>query len=171
MSTPIAFFLNLCFEKKVSLLMLYSNRKLFYYLETFRFPFNSLHALLVFFRQYPHVDQTKWGKSPQMCWHLKNLSLQQILKMMSKMEENDGYWCFTRILNFGSKTFRVAAFTLSTDLLFGRQQHFQFSTNAFTESDLEKTVDLVFIVPQNFGTKFEIQKKVLTFCWIALVAS
>ena len=31
------------------------------------------------------------GKSPQRCWHLKNLSLQQILKLMSKIEENDGY--------------------------------------------------------------------------------
>ena len=138
-----------------------------------RFVFHSTVSMRCwsFFGNILMLIKLKWGKSPQMCWHLKNLSLQQILKMMSKMEENDGYWRFTRILNFGSKTFRVAAFTLSTDLLFGRQQHFQFSTNAFTESDLEKIVDLVFIVPQNFGTKFKIQKKVLTFCWIALVAS
>ena len=87
-----------------------------------------------------------------------------------KNKENDGYCCFTRILNFVSKTFRMAAFTFSSDLLFGYHQHLEFS-NAFTESGREKTADLVFIVPQNFGTKFKIQKTVLTFCWIALVAS
>ena len=95
--------------------------------------------------------------------------LQQFLKLMSKIRKNDGYWWFTRILNFVSKTFRMAAFTFSSDLLFGYHQHLQFSTNAFTESGREKTVNLVFIVPQNFGTKIKIQKKVLTFCWIARV--
>ena len=54
--------------------------------------------------------------------------------------------------------------TSRSDLLLSDIQHFEFWTNAFTESDLEKTVDLVFIVLQNFGTKFKIQKKVLTFC-------
>ena len=97
--------------------------------------------------------------------------LQQFLKLMSKIRKNDGYWCFTRILTFVSKIFRMAAFTFSSDLLFGYHQHLQFSTNAFIESGREKTVNLVFIVPQNFGTKIKIQKKVLTFCWIALVAA
>ena len=118
----------------------------------------------------------KWGiffvihsKSPQMCWHLKNLSLQQNLKMMSKIKENDGYWCFTRILNFGSKTFRMLEFTLSTYLLFAHCQHLEFWTNAFSESDPKKMLHVFFMLPQNFGTKFKIHKKVLNICWIARV--
>ena len=112
-----------------------------------------------------------WEKSPQRCWHLKNLTLQQILKLMSKIKENDGYWCFTKMLNFCSKSFRMLEFTLSTDLLFGHFQNSAFSTNAFSESDLEKMLHQIFMLPQNFGTKFKIQKKVLNICWIAHVFS
>ena len=102
---------------------------------------------------------------------LPNVFFATIRQIDVKNKENDGYCCCTRILNFVLITFRMAAFTFSSDLLFGYYQHLQFSTNAFTESGREKTVNLVFIVPQNFGTKIKIQKKVLTFCWIALVAA
>ena len=54
--------------------------------------------------------------------------------------------------------------TLSTDLLFGHYQHFGFSTNAFSEYDLEKMLHAFFMLPQNFGTKFKIHKKVLNIC-------
>ena len=110
------------------------------------------------------------GKGPQRCWHLKNLTLQQIFKLMSKIKENDACWWFTRMLNFSSKTLKMLTFTLSTDLLFAYCQHFGFSTNAFSESDLKKMLHAFFMLPQNFGTKFKIHKKVLNICWIARVA-
>ena len=68
------------------------------------------------------------------------------------------------MLNFASKTFKMLEFTPGIDLLLSDSQHFEFCTNACTESYLEKIVDLAFIVPPNFGAKFKIQKKVLTFC-------
>ena len=68
-----------------------------------------------------------WGKSPQRCWHIKNLNLQQILKLMSKIKKNDGHWCFTRMLNFCSKTFRMLEFTFGIDLLLSHSHHLWFS--------------------------------------------
>ena len=67
-----------------------------------------------------------WEKSPQKYWHLHKPSLQHFLKMMSKIRENDGYWCFAKMLNFGSKTFKMLEFTLRIDLLFSDSQHFVF---------------------------------------------
>ena len=117
-------------------------------------------------------EQTLASFSSCIAWSsLPNIFFATIRQIDVKIKENDGYCCFTRILNFVSKIFRMAAFTFSSDLLFGYHQQLQFSTNAFSESGREKTVDLVFIVLQNFGTKIKIQKKVLTFCWIALVAA
>ena len=81
-----------------------------------------------------------------------------------KIKENDGYCCFTRILNFVSKIFRMAAFTFSSDLLFGYHQQLQFSTNAFSECDVEKMLHAFIMQPQNFGPKFKIYKKVLNIC-------
>ena len=121
-------------------------------------------------KKFQSVDHyCTWGKSPQRCWHLKTLNLQQLLELMSKIKENDGCWCFTRMLNFCSKTFRMLELTLWTDLLFGHCQHFGFSTNVFSESDLEKMLHHFIMLPQNFGTKFKIYKKVLNICWIARV--
>ena len=65
---------------------------------------------------------------------------------------------------FFSKRLKMLDFTSRSDLLSSDSQHFDFSTNAFSESDLEKMLDLVFIVHQNFGTKFKILRDVLTFC-------
>ena len=110
-----------------------------------------------------------WGKSPQRCWHLKNLNFQQFLKLMSEIGKNDGRWCFTRILNLCSKTFKMLEFNLWIDLLLSHGQNSWFPKNAFSESDLEKMLHAVFMRPQNFGTKIKIHKKVLNFCWIARV--
>ena len=85
--------------------------------------------------------------------------------------KNDGYCGVTKTVRFFSKRIKMLDFTSWSDLLSSDSQHFEFWTNAFSESDLEKMLDLVFIVHQNFGTKFKIRKKVLTFCWIALVAA
>ena len=78
--------------------------------------------------------------------------------------KNDGYCRVTKLVRFLSKRFKMLDFTSRSDLLLSDSQHFEFCTNACTESYLEKTVDLAFIVPPNFGAKFKIQKKVLTFC-------
>ena len=97
--------------------------------------------------------------------------LQQFLKLMSKMGKYDGSSCIAKLLNFGSQSFKMLEFTPWNDLLLSHGQHFWFPKNAFSESDFEKMLDAVFMRPQNFGTKFKIQKKLLTICWIALVAA
>ena len=95
--------------------------------------------------------------------------LQHFLKLMLKIGKYDGSLCIAWMLNFVSKTFRMVDLTRWIDLLFSHSQHFWFPKNAFSESDLEKMLDAVFMRPQNFGTKFKIKKKLLTICWIALV--
>jgi len=54
------------------------------------------------------------------------------------MWKNDGYWCCAKMLNFGSKTFKMLEFTPGIDLLLSDSQHFWFSKNALSESDLKK---------------------------------
>ena len=44
--------------------------------------------------------------------------------------ENDGYCCFAKMLNFGSKTFKMLEFTFGIDLLLSHSQHFCFWQNA-----------------------------------------
>ena len=41
--------------------------------------------------------------------------------------ENDGYCCFAKMLNFGSKTFKMLEFTFGIDLLLSHIRHFWFS--------------------------------------------
>ena len=41
--------------------------------------------------------------------------------------ENDGYCCFAKMLNFGSKTFKMLEFTFGIDLLLSQTHHFWFS--------------------------------------------
>ena len=88
--------------------------------------------------------------------------LQQFLKLMSKMKNYDGSSCIAKMLNFGSQTLKMLEFTSWNDLLLSHSQHFWFPKNAFWESDFEKMLDAVFMRPQNFGTKFKIQKN----CWL-----
>ena len=83
--------------------------------------------------------------------------------------KNDGYCRVMKSVRFFWKRIKMLGFTSRSDLLLSDSQHVEFWTNAFSESDLEKMLDLVFIVHQNFGTKFKIRRNVLTFCWIALV--
>ena len=47
--------------------------------------------------------------------------------------------------------------------------NFGFSMNVFSESDLEKMLHVLFMLPQKFGTKFKNHKKVLNICSIAHV--
>ena len=65
-------------------------------------------------------------KSPQKYWHIHKPSLQHFFKMMSKMWENDGYWCFTKMLSFVRKRLKMLEFTQRIDLLFSDNLHFAF---------------------------------------------
>ena len=48
--------------------------------------------------------------------------------------------------------------------IFDDSQQFAFSKHAFSEFDLKKRMHVLFMLPKNVGTKFKIQKKVLTAC-------
>ena len=78
---------------------------------------------------------------------------QHHLKMISKFTENDVKWCLAKMLNLGSYTWihSLIKFTLEN--------------NSISECDLEDAKDLVFLLPQNFGIKLKIMKKVLTRRW------
>ena len=75
------------------------------------------------------------------------------------------------IAEFWFKTFQNAWIHFWNRFTFKSQSAFLLLAKCLSESDpKKKTVDQLFMPPQNFGTKFKIHKKVLTFCWIALVA-
>ena len=78
--------------------------------------------------------------------------------------ENDGYCCFAKMLNFGSKTFKMLEFTFGIDLLLSHIRHFWFSKMHCQNLTRKKMLDELFMLPQNFGTKFKIYKKVLNIC-------
>ena len=79
--------------------------------------------------------------------------------------ENDGYCCFAKMLNFGSKTFKMFEFTFGIDLLLSHIRHFWFSRmHCQNLTRKKKMLDELFMLPQNFGTKFKIYKKVLNIC-------
>ena len=79
----------------------------------------------------------------------------QVATFLCNDVENDGYCCFTKMLNFGSKTFKMLEFTLGIDLLFSDVRHFWFSKMDYQNLTM---------LPQSFGTKCKIQKKVLNIC-------
>ena len=78
--------------------------------------------------------------------------------------ENDGYCCFAKMLNFGSKTFKMLEFTFGIDLLLSHIRHFWFSKMHCQNLTRKKMLDEIIMLPQNFGTKFKIYKKVLNIC-------
>ena len=65
-------------------------------------------------------------RSPHNMWHFNKPCLQHFLRMMSKMWENDGYWCFVKMLSFVSKRFKMLEFTHRMDILFTGSQNFVF---------------------------------------------
>ena len=50
----------------------------------------------------------------------------QVATFLCNDVENDGYCCFTKMLNFGSKTFKMLEFTFGIDLLLSHIRHFWF---------------------------------------------
>ena len=80
-------------------------------------------------------------KSERRNWHLfrhsicntfTNVFLQHFLKMMSNFVENDGCACFTKILCFASKSFKIVESTPRIDVLFSDNHHFVFWKTAFS---------------------------------------
>ena len=118
-------------------------------------------------KTFQSVDK-KWGKKVHRIFAYHK---PEVATFLWNDVKNDGYCRVTKSVRFFSKRLKMFDFTSRSDLLLSDSQHFEFWTNSFQESDLEKLLDLVFIVHQNFGTKFKIRRDVLTFCWIALVAS
>ena len=51
----------------------------------------------------------------------------QVATFLCNDVENDGYCCFAKMLNFGSKTFKMLEFTFGIDLLLSHIRHFWFS--------------------------------------------
>ena len=75
------------------------------------------------------------------------VTLQQIINMMCKIREYDACWTCVKILNFGSKTFKMLEFTPRIDLLLRDIQHFLFRKNALFRFWFDE-----FTWPQHYGT-------------------
>ena len=109
-------------------------------------------------------------KSERRNWHLfrhticntfTNVFLQHFLKMMSNFVENVGYAtaCFTKILGFASKSFKMVKLFSRIDLLFSDNQHFAFWKTAFSELDFKGfTVCVVYRTPK-FRRKIQDSEK------------
>ena len=87
------------------------------------------------------------GKKSTKNWDLSELTLQQILNMMSKIREYDGCWRCVKMPTFGSKTFKMLEFILWIDLLLSHIQHFVFRKNALFRLRSDEVV-----WPQHHGT-------------------
>ena len=70
------------------------------------------------------------GKKFTKNWNVDEFTLQQTLRMMSKIREYDGCLGFVKMLNFGSKAFKMLEFVPRIDLLVSDIQHFVFRKNA-----------------------------------------
>ena len=88
-----------------------------------------------------------WDKSPQKNWDLSELTLQQILNMMSKIREYDGCWRCVKMPNSGSKTFKILEFIPWIDLLVSDIQHFVFRKDALFRFGFDE-----FTWAQHYGT-------------------
>ena len=73
--------------------------------------------------------------------------MQQIFNMMSKIRENDGCLCFVKMLDFGSKTFKMLEFIPWIDLLVSGIQYFVFRKNALFRFGFDE-----FTWAQHYGT-------------------
>ena len=67
------------------------------------------------------------------------------------------------MLNFGSKTFKMLEFTPGIGLLLSDSQHFWFSKNALSESDLKKNSGRGVYRTPKFGHKIQDSQKSVDF--------
>ena len=87
------------------------------------------------------------------------------------------YWCgkwwillLRKNVEFWFKDVQNAWIHFWNRFTFKSHSSFLVFENALSESDLKKKMlDEFIMLPQNFGTKFKIYKKVLNICWIARV--
>ena len=95
-------------------------------------------------------------KKEERNWHLfrhttrgcfLKVTIQQNLNMMCKIRENDGCLCRVKMLNFGSKTFKILEFIPWIDLLVSDIQHFMFRKDALFNFRFDE-----FTWPQHYGT-------------------
>ena len=98
----------------------------------------KLETRLSLKRRYCQTNQQR--KSERRKWHpfrhaicntFTKVFLQHFLKMMSNFVENDGCACFTKILCFASKSFKIVESTPRIDVLFSDNHHFVFWKTAF----------------------------------------
>ena len=75
--------------------------------------------------------------------------------------ENDGYCCFAKMLNFGSKTFKMLEFTFGIDLLLSHIRHFWFSKMYCQNLTRKKNAGSIFSATPKFWHKIQdLQKSV-----------
>ena len=75
--------------------------------------------------------------------------------------ENDGYCCFAKMLNFGSKTFKMLEFTFGIDLLLSHIRHFWFSKMHCQNLTRKKNAGWDFYATPKFWHKIQdLQKSV-----------
>ena len=87
------------------------------------------------------------------CNTFTKVFLQHFLKMMSNFVENDGYACFTKMLGFASKSFKMVELTSWIDLLFSETRHFVFWKTAFSELGLRAFSACFFYATPKFRCK------------------
>ena len=88
----------------------------------------------------------------------------QVATFLANDVENDGYCCFAKMVNIGSKTFKMLEFAFAIDLHLSHSFIFGFRKGIVRICPEKKNAGRNFYATQNFGTKFKIHKNVLTFC-------
>ena len=78
--------------------------------------------------------------------------------------ENDGYCCFAKMLNFGSKTFKMLEFTFGIDLLLSYIRHFWFSKIHCQNLTRKKCWMSLLCYPKILAQNSRFTKK----CWISV---
>ena len=90
--------------------------------------------------------------------------LQQSLKLMSKIGKYDGSSCIAKMLNFGSKTFRMLGFTFGIDLLLSHSHHLWFSKTHCQNLTRKKWWMNYLCYPKILAQNSRFTKK----CWISV---
>ena len=85
----------------------------------------------------------------------------QVATFLCNDVENDGSCCFAKMLNFGSKTFKMLEFTFGIDLLLSHIRHFWFSKMHCQNLTRKKNAGWVFYATPKFWHKIQdLQKSV-----------
>ena len=77
--------------------------------------------------------------------------------------ENDGYCCFTKMLNFGSKTFKKLEFAFGIDLLLRHSHHLWFSKMHCQNLTRDKNAGRNYYATPKFWHKIQDSQKCVDF--------